>query len=371
VQAIWTLFWTWILLLVIIYVCGIFATRTIGQPNRSDSELQRYFGNVPRSMFTLFQVTTTEGWAEIARQAMRVSPWTAAFFVIYLYVTTCAVLNVVVAVIVENTLDQATGQREKFNAKQDHSQREACARIYQIFHSLDNNGDGMLTKLEFSEALGNAEICRYLHTVGLDMRQAEELFSILDFDESGSLDAQEFVGGVLKAVGPGKAREVLALHCDLYRSKRKVSSKVKAVHRQTISHMKTVHRGVQDLRTEVQNLTKALAEAHGSRNHAQNSQPSAPSQLPPLAGSKQPSLEELPSLVLLSGPRADRSPDKALTDMKQELAMLKQSKASTQQWTAPSCHSAGAGSSSGSALATATVPRLCALPSQKRSPAKG
>jgi hypothetical protein len=69
IEAMGTLFWTWILVLVIIYVFGVFATRTIGQPNQSESELQIYFGNVPRSMFTLFQVTTTDGWADIARKA--------------------------------------------------------------------------------------------------------------------------------------------------------------------------------------------------------------------------------------------------------------------------------------------------------------
>merc|ERR1719197_935650 len=120
-----------------------------------------------------------------------------------------------------------------------------------MFCGMDDNGDGVLTKAEFSEALKNEQVARYLHQLGLDLRQAEELFSILDFDESGSLDAQEFVGGVLKAVGPGKAREVLALHCDLYRSKKKISSKVREIHRHTVSQIKAVHQGVQELRKEV------------------------------------------------------------------------------------------------------------------------
>lgn len=276
VEAMWTLLWTWLLLLIIIYVCGIFTTRTIGQQYQSDVDLQSYFGNVPRSMFTLFQITTTDGWAEIARKAMRMNAWTAGFFVLYLYVTTCAVLNVVVAVIVENTLDQAVDQRQKFTTKQSNKQTHACAKLYQLFCGMDDNGDGMLTKAEFSEALKDEQMSRYLHQLGIDLRQAEELFSILDFDESGSLDAQEFVGGVLKAVGNGKAREVLALHCDLSRSKRKVNDKIKEVHRQAASQTKRAHEGVQDLRKEVMKLVNSLAEASGMAQLA----PSDTSQLP-------------------------------------------------------------------------------------------
>ena len=98
-------------MLLLVYTFGIFATRMIGQEQRGDPEIRKYFGTVPRSMFTLFQVTTTEGWATIARKAMERQPWTESFFLFYLYVTTFAVMNVVVAVIVENTLDQASDQR--------------------------------------------------------------------------------------------------------------------------------------------------------------------------------------------------------------------------------------------------------------------
>lgn len=39
-----------------------------------------------RSMLTLFQATTTEGWADIARKVMEKQPWTAGFFILYLHV---------------------------------------------------------------------------------------------------------------------------------------------------------------------------------------------------------------------------------------------------------------------------------------------
>lgn len=264
IGAMATLLWTWILLALIIYVFGVFATRTIGQPSR-DIFMDEYFGNVPRSMFTLFQVTTTEGWADIARKAMDEQVWTAGFFIIYFYVTTCAILNVVVAVIVENTLDQAGDQREKFNNKQKRVQKEACSKIYEVFYNLDDNGDGQLSKDEFLFALKQHEVTRYLHQIGLDMRQAENLFSILDFDESGSLDAQEFVGGVMKAIGPGRAKDVLALQCDLWRSEEKVWSSLQHAMHRSDAQMTAVEEGVKELRDDLRRLSRQLAEQRSAQ----------------------------------------------------------------------------------------------------------
>ena len=43
--------------------------------------------------------------------------------------------------------------------------------------------------------------------MGIDPNEAEYLFTILDYDNSGCLDASEFVGGLLKVIGTAKAKE--------------------------------------------------------------------------------------------------------------------------------------------------------------------
>ncbi len=58
-------------------------------------------------MFTLFQTITTEGWAEIARSCMENQLFIGCFFIFVIPITTFAIMDVVIAVIVDNTLDQA------------------------------------------------------------------------------------------------------------------------------------------------------------------------------------------------------------------------------------------------------------------------
>merc|ERR1719369_1445082 len=152
-------------------------------------------------MFTLFTVTTTEGWSEVARTCMQVQGWTWILFCVYLYVSTFAIMNVIVAVIVENTLDQAGAQREKFMARQEGARKAACANIYKVFCDADADGNGVITQEEFQATIKNEEVRKELNALGIDLRQAENLFCILEYDESHSLDAEEFVGGMMKAIG--------------------------------------------------------------------------------------------------------------------------------------------------------------------------
>jgi len=197
VDAFSTLVWAWVLLGLLIYIFAIFTTRAIGKHHSADEDplIKTYFGSMLESTFTLFSITTTEGWPEVARTCMKAQSWTWIVFISYLYMTTFAVMNVVVAVIVENTLDQAGAQREKFVAKQRVAQHASCIKIYKFFNDADADGDGSITAEEFRKEMQQPEVKEGLRQLGIDLRQAENLFSILDYDESGALDAEEFVGG--------------------------------------------------------------------------------------------------------------------------------------------------------------------------------
>lgn len=108
------------------------------------------------------------------------------------------------------------------------------------------------------QEIRNEDVKRYLHQLGIDLRQAENLFSILDYDESDSLDAEEFVGGMLKAVGIARAKDVLALQCDCWRSEKKVRQHLATVRRHAEAQMTAIESGVSALRRDVTDLAKAI-----------------------------------------------------------------------------------------------------------------
>jgi voltage-gated sodium channel len=212
-----TLAWAWLLISFMTYIPAIFATRMFGNSHKDDEFLQEQFGTIPRSMYTLFTVLTLEGWSDIARHTMKVEGWSWLFFIAFIFATTFAIMNVVVAVIVQNTLEHASHCKdEELQAKRQYEQ-QVMDKIMQVFEAADADGDGDLTRDEFLQSLDNAKVARYLHEIGVDVRQAETLFEVLDYDESGCLDLCEFIEGVLRARGEAKAKDVLAVQCDVWR----------------------------------------------------------------------------------------------------------------------------------------------------------
>lgn len=82
---------------IVFYVGAVLATNLFG------SRFPEWFGSIGASAYSLFQIMTLESWSMgIVRPVMEVYPWAWAFFVPFILVTTFAVLNLVVAVIVNS-----------------------------------------------------------------------------------------------------------------------------------------------------------------------------------------------------------------------------------------------------------------------------
>ena len=83
------------LLALIYYVFAVMATKLFGQ------DFPDWFGNIGASAYSLFQIMTLESWSMgIVRPVMEKHPYAWAFFVPYIVVTTFAVLNLFIGIVV-------------------------------------------------------------------------------------------------------------------------------------------------------------------------------------------------------------------------------------------------------------------------------
>jgi hypothetical protein len=98
-------------------------------------------------------------------------------------------------------------------------EHEACNKYFlSFFGEADVDGHDEVTKDEILLALQKPWVLSHLHEVSIDFHKAENLFEILDYDESGKLDAVEFIEGMMLARGEAQAKEVLVVQCDLWKS---------------------------------------------------------------------------------------------------------------------------------------------------------
>lgn len=101
-------------LLVIFYITAVLTTQIFG--HTTDPVMNELWYSVGDSMFTLFQLMTLEGWSQdIAAPTMSHFPWSWAFFVIFIVITTFAVLNLFIGIIVDamNILHEEDGAEER------------------------------------------------------------------------------------------------------------------------------------------------------------------------------------------------------------------------------------------------------------------
>jgi voltage-gated sodium channel len=90
----------------VFYVAAVIATKLFA------ADFPEWFGSVGRSMYSLFQVMTLESWSMgIVRPVMKVHPWAWVFFVPFIIVTSFAVLNLFIALLVNCMQSQQEAER--------------------------------------------------------------------------------------------------------------------------------------------------------------------------------------------------------------------------------------------------------------------
>nr|WP_042192593.1 ion transporter [Kibdelosporangium sp. MJ126-NF4] len=107
------------LLALVLYVAGVMATKLF-QHLQPDN-----FGDLGSTLFTLFQTMTGEGWPDIARDLMKQAPMAWIFFVAYIVVSSFAVLNMFIAVVV-NGMDRGMTE-ELVEAEEKHAAEQKAS----------------------------------------------------------------------------------------------------------------------------------------------------------------------------------------------------------------------------------------------------
>ncbi|WP_223421823.1 ion transporter [Tateyamaria pelophila] len=113
-----------LLMALIFYIGAVMATKLFA------SSFPVWFGNLGLSAYSLFQIMTLESWSMgIVRPVMEIYPYAWMFFVPFIMVTTFAVVNLLVGLIVNSMQD---AHAEESNAATDSYRDEVLHRLEAI-----------------------------------------------------------------------------------------------------------------------------------------------------------------------------------------------------------------------------------------------
>mmetsp|Transcript_86770 Transcript_86770/g.165838 ORF Transcript_86770/g.165838 Transcript_86770/m.165838 type:complete len:706 (+) Transcript_86770:2-2119(+) len=229
--------WSIVLALIILMIFGVFLTdgavahveknssRQDGSNGSGvDARIQKYFGtlfpdgstdkqDVKHGAIVSLYLAMSGGvdWVELLEALQPLSFEYRTALLIFVTFAIFALLNVVTAVFVETAMQRSQNDREMLVQQEMENKAEFVATMQQVFEELDTNNSGTLSKEEFEKQIQDENIMAYLSTLELDIDQVRTLLTLLDLDQNGEVDIEEFVSGCLRLKGEAKSLDMAIL----------------------------------------------------------------------------------------------------------------------------------------------------------------
>eukprot|EP00928_Gymnodinium_smaydae_P016848 TRINITY_DN16378_c0_g1_i1.p1 TRINITY_DN16378_c0_g1~~TRINITY_DN16378_c0_g1_i1.p1 ORF type:complete len:549 (+),score=49.65 TRINITY_DN16378_c0_g1_i1:145-1791(+) len=217
------LLWSSILLVLIMTVSALglnFALKEAIMANELASQHQkldmfRYFGSFTRSFLTMYELTFGN-WVPVTRALHDVSEWFGPVLLSYQLVVSFAVLNVIRAIFIHETMKCASIDEDLMIMERERQVRNHSAQMKTLLEEADTSGDGFLDFDEFIEVMTHPRVKSWLSAMQVDVRDPAALFNHLDnfgtySDGDGRLSIQELSDGVARLKGPARSMDLIMM----------------------------------------------------------------------------------------------------------------------------------------------------------------
>jgi len=182
-------------------------------PEEQAAPLRARFGSLFDAVLTLFQVISGGVDWEVLWQSLGTLGWEfRGLLLLFIGFSLLSLLNVVTAVMFESTSLRCKADRGLAVQSELIETRDYLTAMRKVFDELDADNTGAVSQEQMRRRMKEPEIGAYFSQLGVDADQVGKLFLLLDRDQSGTLDLDEFMFGCLKLRGAAKNLDVAVLH---------------------------------------------------------------------------------------------------------------------------------------------------------------
>ncbi|CAJ1451111.1 unnamed protein product [Effrenium voratum] len=213
IASVGALFWSMILLLVLMVgfalaMCQALQIFVLDTGANLEDRLAMYdlYGSFAKAFYTTFELTFSGSWPLRVRPITeKVSPWYAIPFLTYIALVVFAVIRIVTALFLKETLTSAANDADMVLEDAVRSTKDYQVKIEGLFHladawlvaamaplATDNDGDGTLSYEEFHETMTLPSVMNYLKSMDLTVHDCKPLFELLD-DGASQVNPKPFV----------------------------------------------------------------------------------------------------------------------------------------------------------------------------------
>jgi len=212
-----TLFWSVGLLVVVQCIAGMVLSQMVREYLLDDSKaldsrllVYTYYGTFTRTMLTMFEVTLAN-WGPPCRVLVdNVSEWYTMFFLFYRCVVGFAVLGVISAVFVQQTMQTAAQDNEIMVQRKKREQNAYNQKMRMLFARMDDDGNGTLGRHEFDTLLRDETTMTWMTALDIEPKELTELAHLIE-DEEGNISFVSFLEGATRLRGPAKSFDMVRM----------------------------------------------------------------------------------------------------------------------------------------------------------------
>merc|ERR1719506_3253691 len=167
-----------------VYTCAVVLTEHVDGTGEiyvtAEYDPWVHFGNLGLSMFTLFTVLTLENWPSLVRPLCAVTPEFYIFFMFYILITHFTILNLFVAVIVENVQEAASTVDLSLMKDVQEKRLNTLSRLQDAFVKADEDGSGSVTLEELEQVAEDPDVTADFENLDIHPSELSWIFETLD-----------------------------------------------------------------------------------------------------------------------------------------------------------------------------------------------
>jgi len=225
-------------------------------------ELRMYFGTIPDSMYTLFELIA--GWAlQPFDELLTEVPWLKPIFIVFWIFTSWALLSVMTGAVAEGMISTKAEEMSSDVADKEEQKKQFAEGMRQIAVEADTDGGGTIDKEEFEALRLSDKWLELQELAGVDAAEIENVFDCLLESQvtlngsPPSVSIDEFVAGFLQCHEPPAAVSLLRIECDMKFSHQALEATVSSIDNQL--------KGLQGTMQNIVALAEKRARERGRR----------------------------------------------------------------------------------------------------------
>eukprot|EP00747_Dinoflagellata_sp_TGD_P127673 gnl/TRDRNA2_/TRDRNA2_174435_c0_seq1.p1 gnl/TRDRNA2_/TRDRNA2_174435_c0~~gnl/TRDRNA2_/TRDRNA2_174435_c0_seq1.p1 ORF type:complete len:421 (+),score=64.14 gnl/TRDRNA2_/TRDRNA2_174435_c0_seq1:2-1264(+) len=207
----------------------------------------RAFESVYSALLTFTQqIIAGDSWGRVTIPIVEYYPWTGVFFMAVFVSLQLAILNLILAVIVDCAQEARKGSLHDVAVAKQKEYDSAKARLFEICRSMDGDKSGTLSLTELIKGLEkNQEFADMLKVLDIRKEDMPIVFGIMDQDGSGDVDYGEFVEELYKMKSKDHTTMLVFIRFYVNDVRQKLTEQIQLLRR--------------DVKTQIDDITSSMA----------------------------------------------------------------------------------------------------------------